>query len=93
MRLMRFCFVILHVRCKDLVIADALSGASPAQPSTTDENFSKVEAYLNTILQTLPTADLEKVASILHHQRSDKVCQQLEDEIPGPIRAIYERYN
>ena len=77
MHLMRFCFVIFHVPGKDLVIADALSIAPLAQPSVTDEGFqTEVEAYLNTVVQTLLTTEKE-VANIPHHQKSDEVCQQL----------------
>ena len=99
MRLMRFCFTISHVPGKDLVIADALSRAPLAKPTTTDESFqSEVDAYLNTIIETLPASE-KQIENILRHQKGDEICQQLisyctstwpnKADIPGPVKAYY----
>ena len=74
MRLMRFCFTIFHV---PLVIADALSRAPLAKPTSADDSLqSEIEVHLNAVIDTLPVSE-KQIKNILRHQKADEICQQL----------------
>ena len=68
MRLMRYCFDIVHVPGKELYTADALSTAPLATLKTSDNDPTCLaEAYVNAVLLTLPASDrkLEEIRSAL----------------------------
>jgi len=55
MCLMRFCFTIFHV---PLVIADTLSRAPLAKPTSADDSLqSEIEVHLNAVIDTLPVSE------------------------------------
>ena len=77
MRLMRYHFTVSHVPGKNLIIADALSRAPLSDMDIQDQDFNaEVEAYLNTVRQTLPASETQ-LMNIQHQHEGDEVCQQL----------------
>ncbi|MCY3930012.1 MAG: RNase H-like domain-containing protein, partial [Acidobacteria bacterium] len=96
MRLMRYRFTISHVPGKSLVIADTLSRAPLSDMTLADHDFNaEVEAYVNTVRQTLPASE-KQLMNIHHQQERDEICQQIvtycntswpnQTELPAPIR-------
>ena len=58
LRMMRFDYVITHVSGKRLQIVDALSRSPVSSATDADHQFQKdVSAYVDLLIQTLPTTD------------------------------------
>ena len=72
LRLMRFCYSILHVSGKDLTSADTLSGVSKTMAG--DELQSKVQAFVG--VRCLPATE-EHLQEIILQQRSNPICWQV----------------
>ena len=77
MCVMKFSYRISHIPNKNLVIADALSRAPSPYISTADyELRTKVDAYVNVIISSLPATD-KKLEEIKHFQQNGPISTQL----------------
>ena len=77
LRMMRFQFGITHVPGKDLIIADTLSRAPAADPTTADKLLQQeANAFINVILQNLPATE-QRLEEIRRHQEDDDATQQI----------------
>jgi len=75
LRMMRFLFSISHVPGKDLIIADALSRAPVADPTSADELLQQeANVFINVALQSIPATE-ERIEEIRELQLRDPVCQ------------------
>ena len=67
---------ISHIPNNNLVIADALSRAPSPYISTADNELrTKVDAYVNVIISSLPATD-KKLEEIKYFQQNDTICTQ-----------------
>ena len=79
LRMMRFQFSITHVPGKDLIIADTLSRAPAADPTTADELLQQeANAFISTVLQNLPATE-QRLEEIRRYQNDNETCQQIAD--------------
>ncbi|XP_061906727.1 uncharacterized protein K02A2.6-like isoform X2 [Entelurus aequoreus] len=78
LRLLRFCFDIVHVPGKSLITADTLSRA-PIQHTFTAEEKEKeaeVKVFLDAVTQSFPATE-HRLNDIAAKQKADPICAQL----------------
>ena len=74
---MKFSYRISHIPNKNFVIADALSQAPSPYISTADNELrTKVDAYVNVIISSLPATD-KKLEEIKYFQQNGPISTQL----------------
>ena len=72
--MMRFQFTISHVPGKELIVADALSRAPVADPSSADRGLQEeANVFVKAILQSLPATE-ERIEQIRDLQLRDPPC-------------------
>ena len=77
LRMMRFQFSISHVPGKDVIIADALSCAPVAEPTSADELLQQeAGVFVRVVLQSIPATE-EHMKEIRDLQLQDPTCQQI----------------
>ena len=75
LRLLRYCYEIIHIPGKHLAIADALSRA-PFETASNQELTEEVAAYVQLIVSSLPASDA-KLAEIATNLTRDPACHFL----------------
>ena len=76
LRMMRFQFTISHVPGKDLIVADTLSRAPSADPTTDEQSLQQeATAYVSAMMQSLPAT--ERLLEIQELQAEDVIFQKI----------------
>jgi len=76
-RMMQFSFTVRHVPGKQLSTADTLSRAPVYMTSSTDDDFAgEVDAYVQTMVSSLPATE-KRLEEVTVHQQQDSVCRQI----------------
>lgn len=78
MRLMRFCYNIVHVPGKELYTADTLSRA-PLDTTHTHEDDDlpqEIQSYVDLVIEGLPATDA-RLIQIRQHQQEDDICKEI----------------
>ena len=79
LRMMRFHYSICHVPGKKLVIADTLSRAPAAGPTSEDDLFQhETNAFLDVVLEDIPATE-QRIQEIRELQLKDPACQHISE--------------
>lgn len=81
LRMMRYCYEIVHVPGKDLHTADYLS-RQPLKETGSDELREEVNAYVHYIFKYLPASD-SRLQEIKEHQEKDPILKRWMTQVLG----------
>lgn len=93
LRMARFDYAIEHVPGKFLYTADTLSRAPIASKDGSEDLQREVEAFVNTVLNTLPTTE-KRLEKYCKAQAEDETCAQVKEycrkgwpkQVPGNLQ-------